>query len=999
MIVTLGTSGKMERYLDHELETTLVKCATLFLGVQLQSRAECPVMAPSQVGEWLKQIGEGDLSTLNVKKILSTSSGQSRLAITFLAQLSHRINKLATNSVCDIETDPRNVADLSLACCEYTTLLDLSARKLLVQSLYHIIKYLLDQGMIQEAECLRGYVVTTLPSYCNEDSACTNAYLCISNLFKDVAMSLEVSYAKDSTRTRRMDCLDAALRSLELLACGSRPALNHILSRLVAHSDWLEDLAKFHCDGFKAAARPVYGEDPPDDHALSRKICQITSKLLGTYLAKGEFALSMNIIEAVGSCAYTILGPDSVPGRSLVLFHRVIRVLLATVDGDPNDLSSKLRVINDEFEDLVDSCNGDVNITLCTCLYRVLQDLSAHWMKFTDDEWNCRLSVAVQPQLYRLMLQIVEVLHQKDVGMLQSTLLASLVFYCVQKCAVHKTPGYQTLVPQGCVVLKECSDLLAGLKEEQELLWVGYWQKLAVNAYNLAYICYSDGLFQESKTILSVLWRASLKLEDKLDQSPLCFKVWNTSKSVTDNEVCSLLDLGTCGLHVVHGFLRTGVESVYWDVSSLLRHMYYLFTDSPVHSALFTQLTGCASFPLKFCGVRWLENAKCFQRALQIWDHVVKFLKEAKLPKTKPVETLKRAACDPFLKCKLAFCKTIADECQPFLQQFQTSKPMTPYLFEAVEKLLRYLMNRCVKPDLMKCTGPKLLSIDTKKSENLILSKNIDIGFATKRLLGETAITVTERQKLEFIHECRSMLTTMIAKLQEKSPLKQKAVRGLSSLDPCVIQHSPQLAQKRFSFLLEELNHANIINDVLAENAKKEYLHFCNLKKSELQEIFRPCDQFSDEVGLDTIYGSFLIGEANYKHLWEVIKICLVLSHGNATVEGGFSVNKSLLVENMHEKTVIAQRHIHDEIQEAGGIKNIHISKKMLDYVRGARKRYHEYLEMKKQERSEEGKKKAEKRKLDIQVNDLEGKRKKLMMATEEKLEAIEVELQELKKK
>nr|CAD7407638.1 unnamed protein product [Timema cristinae] len=215
------------------------------------------------------------------------------------------------------------------------------------------------------------------------------------------------------------------------------------------------------------------------------------------------------------------------------------------------------------------------------------------------------------------------------------------------------------------------------------------------------------------------------------------------------------------------------------------------------------------------------------------------FLKEAKFPKTKPVETLKRAACDPFLKCKLAFCKTIADECQPFLQRFQTSKPMTPYLFEAVEKLLRYLMNRCVKPDLMKCTGPKLLSIDTKKSENLILSKNIDVGFATKRLLGETAITVTERQKLEFIQECRSMLTTMIAKLQERNLFKQKAVRGLFSLDPWVIQHSPQLGQKKY---------------VLAENAKKEYLHFCNLKKSQLQEIFHSCDQFSDEVGLDTIY-------------------------------------------------------------------------------------------------------------------------------------------------
>nr|CAD7569538.1 unnamed protein product [Timema californicum] len=45
----------------------------------------------------------------------------------------------------------------------------------------------------------------------------------------------------------------------------------------------------------------------------------------------------------------------------------------------------------------------------------------------------------------------------------------------------------------------------------------------------------------------------------------------------------------------------------------------------------------------------------------------------------------------------------------------------------------------------------------------------------------------------------------------------------------------------------KELNHANIINDVLAENSKKEYLHFCNLKQSQLQEIICPCDQFSDE--------------------------------------------------------------------------------------------------------------------------------------------------------
>nr|CAD7459104.1 unnamed protein product [Timema tahoe] len=72
-------------------------------------------------------------------------------------------------------------------------------------------------------------------------------------------------------------------------------------------------------------------------------------------------------------------------------------------------------------------------------------------------------------------------------------------------------------------------------------------------------------------------------------------------KSVTD-KVCSLLNLGTCGLHVVQGSLRTRVEPVNWDIGSVLRHTYYLFTDSTARRALFTQLTGCTTFLQKFCG-------------------------------------------------------------------------------------------------------------------------------------------------------------------------------------------------------------------------------------------------------------------------------------------------------------------------------------------------------------------------------------------------------------
>nr|CAD7264826.1 unnamed protein product [Timema shepardi] len=78
-------------------------------------------------------------------------------------------------------------------------------------------------------------------------------------------------------------------------------------------------------------------------------------------------------------------------------------------------------------------------------------------------------------------------------------------------------------------------------------------------------------------------------------------------KSATDHEVCSLLNLGTYGLHVVHGFLRTGLESVDWDISSLLLHMHYLFTNSPACQALFTQLTGAREALHKFKDHKDLE--------------------------------------------------------------------------------------------------------------------------------------------------------------------------------------------------------------------------------------------------------------------------------------------------------------------------------------------------------------------------------------------------------
>ena len=66
------------------------------------------------------------------------------------------------------------------------------------------------------------------------------------------------------------------------------------------------------------------------------------------------------------------------------------------------------------------------------------------------------------------------------------------------------------------------------------------------------------------------------------------------------------------------------------------------------------------------------------------------------------------------------------------------------------------------------------------------------------------------------------------------------------------------------------------------------------------------------------------------------VKKLLILSHGNATMERGFSIHKEYLVVNQMETSLVAQRLVFDTVMEVGGIKNVAINKQMILYARNA---------------------------------------------------------------
>lgn len=57
----------------------------------------------------------------------------------------------------------------------------------------------------------------------------------------------------------------------------------------------------------------------------------------------------------------------------------------------------------------------------------------------------------------------------------------------------------------------------------------------------------------------------------------------------------------------------------------------------------------------------------------------------------------------------------------------------------------------------------------------------------------------------------------------------------------------------------------------------------------------------------------------SYQELFQVAQLLLVLSHGQALVERGFSVNKELEIENLANQSLVVQRLVCDYLNAVGG--------------------------------------------------------------------------------
>lgn len=228
-----------------------------------------------------------------------------------------------------------------------------------------------------------------------------------------------------------------------------------------------------------------------------------------------------------------------------------------------------------------------------------------------------------------------------------------------------------------------------------------------------------------------------------------------------------ILNIGSCGLRVMHNAFRKGCTSSGWEIEEKLSSIYWLLKDCPARRHDFVNIK-----------CRWLENVSVMEHALVILPHIKTFVdavnrKQINDPKMKSFDTVKKGvATDRLFAVKGQVFISVASTLEPFMKKYQTDKPpMLPFMVSDLYLLLNDLCKRFIKLDVLSnlSSASALVKLNISDESNHRNASEIRIGFSASELL----TTVKRQYKLSdndvftFRLECKKFFMGVVSKLIE----------------------------------------------------------------------------------------------------------------------------------------------------------------------------------------------------------------------------------------
>jgi hypothetical protein len=479
---------------------------------------------------------------------------------------------------------------------------------------------------------------------------------------------------------------------------------------------------------------------------------------------------------------------------------------------------------------------------------------------------------------------------------------------------------------------------------------------------------------QLSEKILEAIHGNNLRLELLLmlesDGPNVNKTVWNNiNETVKSLGRKSLVDIGTCNLHICHNAFSKGLAAAFGTLPDLVIDLYQWFKLSAARQEDYRKIQNELGLPkhkfLKHVECRWLTLAPAISRVLEQWDSLLKyFLTDLAKEKDITKNSRYRRICN-ILNAKethiqLHFVFSIADLFSSFLQFFQRKEPLIHVLYDQLCLLVKQLLNRFVKSETIDGKSMKdLAAMDFKAIKIQKDDKAIDIGDdARKRLQKLTS----EKTKLFFL-DCRHFLAAASMHLLQKIPFSNSVLKNARLLQP--LRQKESWTEEALSSLSKKLplktNTDRLKDEWRLYQSEDISRNWFEETSDDGKKQLKRIDLYWNKI--DNIKTS--LGEPKYPTLMPVIKSLLVLAHGNADVERGFSDSgKNVTSERtaLSEQSINGLRSTSDGIKLFGNIPHaVPISKSFLQKAKGAHASYRQRLEEEKKKKEKEQEKQKEK--------------------------------------
>jgi hypothetical protein len=447
---------------------------------------------------------------------------------------------------------------------------------------------------------------------------------------------------------------------------------------------------------------------------------------------------------------------------------------------------------------------------------------------------------------------------------------------------------------------------------------------------------------------------------------------------VKEQTSSAILETGFCNLHVASNAFKQFLNSLKFNFDEFATDVHYFMKNSAARREDYKSMENLTALTTKFLlhhvSNRWLTVGPVARRLIEQWpnlcEYFLKFLPaqkgiETQLSNSERYKRICRCLRDNLSQCYLAFIVFSYNNFEKFSLCFQREAPQIHFLYSAVNELIRNVMSQFIQDSIIVGKSGhdlKIVELDTKNSWKLL--KDIEIGTRTKTLL----TNATENEKTSFRLNARSTLIATTKYLISNLPFCNQMLQDLEVLQPISRKLQQLGVTEGLSQITRICGCLNFPED-MTDKVRDEW-KLLNCDSSTLDELNKlAVSMDGSPVRIDCYWREVFnltdeFERRKYANLAELIKCSLVLPHGNADPERGFSVNNALLVKektNLNEVTVRSLRIVKDSVKHHGGIANVPITRGLLSSVKNAHKVYKEYMDKVKEEESREQREKLQK--------------------------------------